>query len=216
VAKHLRYIYLHGFASGPSSRKARFFAERFAGCGLTLETPDLTPPAAEGGFEALTLTHQLATIGALVAEEPCVMIGSSMGGYLTALYAALHPGVQKLVLLAPAFRLARRWHESFGEAKMAAWREAGSLQVHHHATNAPARIGYGLLTDAARYPDFPALTQPTLIFHGLHDPVVPVDYARQFAAQTPGAQLIEYDSGHELTDCLDPMWMALSGFLGLH
>ncbi len=41
-----RFIYLHGFASSPSSRKARFFEERFRELGIGLEVPDL----AEGRF----------------------------------------------------------------------------------------------------------------------------------------------------------------------
>ena len=45
-----RIVYLHGFASGPSSRKARFFAERFAELGIGLEIPDL----AQGDFARLT------------------------------------------------------------------------------------------------------------------------------------------------------------------
>lgn len=36
-----RFIYLHGFASGAQSRKARFFGERMRETGRLLETPDL-------------------------------------------------------------------------------------------------------------------------------------------------------------------------------
>jgi len=49
-----RFVYLHGFASSPSSRKARFFAERFRELGIGLEVPDL----AEGDFRNLTLSAQ--------------------------------------------------------------------------------------------------------------------------------------------------------------
>src|SRR5271169_4437624 len=95
-----RFVYLHGFASSPSSRKARFFAERFRELGIGLEIPDL----AQGNFRNLTLTAQLNLIAQVSRDEPVSLIGSSMGGYLAALYAARHPGnVEKLVLLAPAF-----------------------------------------------------------------------------------------------------------------
>src|SRR5579883_715627 len=98
-----RVIYLHGFASGPSSKKARFFAERIP----HLEVPDL----ARGDFEHLTITGQLEVIRDLAKGEPVHLIGSSLGGYLAALYASRHPEVQKLVLMAPAFEFKSRWEE---------------------------------------------------------------------------------------------------------
>ena len=93
-----RFVYLHGFASGPSSQKARFFRERFAELGIGLEIPDL----AEGRFEQLTISGQLGVMERAIGGDPATLIGSSMGGYLAALYAARHPEVEKLVLLAPA------------------------------------------------------------------------------------------------------------------
>ena len=77
-----RFIYLHGFASGPASKKARFFEERFAELGMGLEVPDL----AEGNFTGLTMSGQLAVVERMAAGEPVSLIGSSMGGYLAALY----------------------------------------------------------------------------------------------------------------------------------
>ncbi len=41
-----------------------------------------------------------------------------MGGYLAALYAALHPEVQSLILMAPAFSFAQTWGKRIGEDAM--------------------------------------------------------------------------------------------------
>ena len=101
-------VYLHGFASGPGSQKAQYFRERFAGCGVDLAIPDL----AGGDFEHLTITRQLQVIEHRVDGRAVALIGSSMGGYLAALYAARHAGVERVVLMAPAFGFARRWPES--------------------------------------------------------------------------------------------------------
>ena len=100
-----RILYLHGFASGPSSSKARYFQERLESAGMPVEVPDL----AAGDFEHLTLTGQLGVIERSAAAGPVSLAGSSMGGYLAALYAARHPEVLRVVLLAPAFDFARRW-----------------------------------------------------------------------------------------------------------
>src|SRR5271154_694422 len=120
-----RILYLHGFASGPASKKARYFSQRLAECGVTLEVPDL----AEGDFENLTVTRQLSVVERVCAKQPVFLMGSSLGGYLAALYAARHPEVEKLVLLAPAFSFVTRWPEGLGESKMEEWKHTGSMQV---------------------------------------------------------------------------------------
>src|SRR5262249_42588742 len=100
-----RILYLHGFASGPSSSKAQFFKRRLEAEGATVEIP-----ALDGGdFENLTITGQLEIIQKTADGGPVSLMGSSMGGYLAAIYAWIHPEVAKLVLLAPAFGFARRW-----------------------------------------------------------------------------------------------------------
>src|SRR4051812_186763 len=105
-----RIIYLHGFASSPASGKARYFAQLLRDAGAAVEIPVLD----EGDFEHLTLSGQLGVIERAAPGEPVSLIGSSMGGYLAALYAERHPEVSRLVLLAPAFRFAYRWQERMG------------------------------------------------------------------------------------------------------
>jgi pimeloyl-ACP methyl ester carboxylesterase len=151
----LTYAYLHGFASGPESSKASFLKKRFRERGIELLVPQLAPD----GLEALTVSGQLAIVGAL---RPDVLIGSSLGGYLAALYAARSPGVQRLVLLAPAFGFPARWPERLGPEKTAAWQRTGFMEVFHYAEGRPARVGWGLIEDAAAFPPEPLFTQRML------------------------------------------------------
>lgn len=204
-----RFIYLHGFASGPSSQKARFFRERFGQLGMGLEVPDL----AEGRFEQLTITGQLAILERIARGEPVSLIGSSMGGYLAALYAARHPEVEKLVLLAPAFSFSSRWPEALGEEKMAEWRRTGLLPVFHYSEGRKTAIGYQLIEDARQYEAFPKLTQPTLIFHGQHDDVVPPGYSVTFSQQHQRTELHLMESDHQLLNVLDDIWIDTEKFL---
>src|SRR5262245_6001995 len=102
-----RIVYLHGFASSPGSKKAQFFRRKFPELGIGLEIPALD----EGNFQGLTISGQLALIERAAAGEPLTLIGSSMGGYLAALYAARHAEVEKLILMAPAFCFLQRWPE---------------------------------------------------------------------------------------------------------
>jgi uncharacterized protein len=204
-----RFIYLHGFASSPGSRKARFFAERFRESGIGLEVPDL----AEDDFRNLTLSAQLNVVARIARDEPATLIGSSMGGYLAALYAARHPEVEKLVLLAPAFSFASRWPETLGQAAMDQWKRTNTLNVFHYGEGREVELGYQLLEDAGQYEAYPEVAQPVLIFQGQHDTVVPPEYAGTFAERHPNARLRLLNSDHELTNVLDEMWMEAEEFL---
>lgn len=205
----MRIIYLHGFASGPNSRKAQFFREHFAARGIRIEIPILD----EGDFEGLTITGQLRLIESLAAGEPVQLIGSSMGGYVASLYAALHPETDRLVLLAPAFYFTERWPQNVGAEKVEAWKRSGSMPVFHYAENGMREIGYQLVEDGARYPGAPDFHQPALIFHGTQDNVVPASYSQEFVTSHPNARLRLLDSGHELTDCLDVIWNESESFV---
>lgn len=195
----MRYIYLHGFASCPQSRKARAFRDALAAENLRLEIPDL----AQDDFEHLTISGQLSVVERLLRGEACRIAGSSMGGYLAALYAASHPEVERLVLLAPAFQFAQRWQKMQGTEAIARWKATGWLEVFHYGDQAMRRVHYRLFEDAAAQPPCPDFAQPTLIFHGIHDDVVPVEFSRAFAAAHPNAHLREMDSDHELLSVMD-------------
>jgi len=205
-----RVLYLHGFASGPSSNKARYFRERLESAGIPVEIPDL----AAGDFEHLTLTSQLSVIERCAAGEAVSIAGSSMGGYLAALYAARHPEVVRVVLLAPAFAFARRWAERLGPQQVDEWRRTGTMDVFHYGENRHRKLSYRLLEDAAQYDPYPDFRQPALIFHGANDDVVPVAFSQHFAATHDNARLEVLNSGHELLDVLDYMGPKVVDFLG--
>ena len=204
-----RILYLHGFASGPASSKARYFRQLLEQAGARVNVPDL----AAGDFEHLTITGQLALIEEIASGDPVDLIGSSLGGYLAALYAARHLEVHRLVLLAPAFGFAQRWPQRVGPAAMADWKRTGAIDVFHYADNRNRKLGYHFLTDAATYPANPDFRQPALIFHGRHDDVVPVAYSEEFGASHPNALLEVVDSGHDLLNALDYMAPRILKFL---
>lgn len=203
-------LYLHGFASGPSSQKAQYFRRRLGELGIQL----LVPALDEGAFPHLTLSRQLRLIEDLCASEkgPPVLIGSSLGGYLAALHAAAHP-VTALVLMAPAVDFAASWRARLGAAAVGAWRDRGTLPVWHYGQEKDLPLGYEFLEDAARHERWPAVRCPTLVLHGRRDEVVPLARVERWVERNPGARLVLYNAGHELTEVLGPLFEEARSFL---
>ena len=202
-------LYLHGLASGPASSKGRFFQDKFRALGVAVELPDLEA----GDFEGLTLTRQLEIVDRCVeASAPEIIIGSSLGGYVAALYAARHRGRARLVLLAPGFGFARRWPERLGKETVRQWRERGWMELYHYDRKEACRLGYQLLEDGQRYEEYPEVTDPALVIHGVRDEVVPVEWSKEFAAGRPNVRLMLVDSDHQMLDVLDNIWEAVEGF----
>jgi uncharacterized protein len=205
-------LYLHGFASGPSSKKARYLSARFAAAGAPLAAPDLTP--GEDGFERSSPSSMLAVATGLLAAAPPphALLGSSLGGYLAAVAASRDPSVERLVLLAPAFRLFERWDGKLVEAEREEWRARGR-EVHHFASGRTRRLGWQFHQDAQGWPAFPEVRVPTLCIAGRRDDTVPLEDVAAFVARTPSARLVEVDDGHELGQSLERVFEEAWAFL---
>ncbi len=205
----LRVLYLHGFASSPGSRKARFFADRLRQIGFSVKIPDL----AGGDFSRLTLSSQLELGAHAAASDPIILIGSSMGGYLAALFAQHHAQVKRLVLLAPAFDFYRLWADTLGPDRLRQWEQSRWLDVFHHAEGRAVPLNYALMEDACHYDPFPGFSQPALLFHGTQDSVVPSNTSVTYSEAHQNVRLLLLNSGHELTDVLELIWASTEAFL---
>lgn len=213
----MRYLYLHGFASGPNSKKGVAFADHFASRGLALERLDLRVPS----FEHLRLSAMIETARAAIgapadsaaSAASAIVIGSSLGGLTAARLAERDPRVRALVLLAPAFQLAERWRETLGP-ELDAWRRTGFREVLDYTTGRPSRVDYGFYEEAAALDTgFPDVTVPTLVLHGTADDVVPIARSRTFAAGRPHVRLIELADNHELVASLPTLLAETDRFL---
>ena len=174
-----------------------------------MEIPDL----AEDNFEALTIAGQLSLAERIGRNEPLILIGSSLGGYLAALYAARHPEVKAVILLAPAFQFYKLWISQMSQEELARWKQEGSVSVFHYGEGRQMPLGYQFIDDARQFEPFPDVRQPTLIFHGSFDSVVPIELSVEFSNSCSNARLIRLTSGHELTDVLDDVWLETEKFL---
>ena len=208
----MHIVYLHGFASSPQSSKAQFFRRKFEERGISIDIPELEA----GSFERLTVSGMLGTVGQIVSGQSCVLMGSSLGGFTAALYAARHPEeVERLVLLAPALQFAKRWKARFGPEELDEWKRQSWKNFYHYGRKRDERLGYSFVEDAMQFEAEPEFPQPALILHGSRNEVVPVEMSRDYTASHANVILKEFASGHELTDVTEELWRETTAFLGI-
>lgn len=218
----MNFLYLHGFASSPQSRKARFFKDKIEQNGWHCLVPDLNVPS----FAALSLSAQIDLGLELINDlnetndNQLVIVGSSMGGLLAALLEQelrqqrSPTKIQAIVLLAPGFGITKRWPQIIGEQGMQSWRETGFRPFFHFAANQELPLHFAFAKELEQYKtDNFEINIPTIVFHGIDDQTVPIEHARQFAQLNPAAALVELDDGHELANSLDLIWLQTCDFL---
>jgi uncharacterized protein len=204
----MNYLYLHGFASSPNSAKAQYIKQNLSQLQISVSIPDLNT----GGFSDLTITRQIQQVAAkLPLDEPVTLIGSSLGGL-----TAAHIAQQNLILLAPAFGFLCHWLPKLGTTGLKLWQSTKYTMVYHYGYQQLLPIHYNFVTDAHQYSVY--LLQrplPTLILHGKHDEVIPIQASRDFAISRPWVKLIELDSNHALDNVTDQVWQEICLFLNL-
>ena len=201
------FIYLHGFASGPGSQKARIFKIHFEKAHLSITIPDLQ----QGDFENMTLTKQISLVQSIIDGKPGVdfaLIGSSMGAYIAGLLAETRKEIKALYLMAPGFNFLNRWMENMGWDKDSLSSTPDLIRVFHYSYNREVNLSTDLFRDAINW-DSLLLTRniPIRIVHGLHDETVNIQESRDFAGPRSWCQLKELDSDHGLLSSID--WIVM-------
>ncbi|QPJ66119.1 MAG: alpha/beta fold hydrolase [Candidatus Nitrohelix vancouverensis] len=209
-----RFLYFHGFASGPGSQKAQVFKRRFEAKGIDLVIPDL-----EGGdFQTLTISRQMKVIKGLLADHPkdsFALIGSSMGGYLAALTAHTSKQVEGMYLMAPGFNFLKRWRSVWEKGDAVNAPRASVLKVFNYRHNKLMSLDSNIFSDAEVWDAMP-LTQtiPTRIVHGIHDDTVPIEESRKFVKLAKDRECVELDDDHSLLKSVDWIVEDCLGFFG--
>jgi pimeloyl-ACP methyl ester carboxylesterase len=212
----MHVYYLHGFASGATSTKARWLGEKLAAYGIELRCPDFNLP----DFSTLTVTRMIEDAQRWMAadgEGPVALFGSSLGALVAYHTAAANARVKRLILLAPALDIAPSLRRGLGVETVHQWRRDGSLEVFHYGYNERRRVNYTLFEDCERYDPFTTPLQiPVLIFQGRRDESVSADMVERFAATRANVELHLLDDDHQLISSLPYIWEKSARFLGLN
>ncbi len=208
----MEYIYLHGFLSGPGSVKGVFLSRKFEELNLRLHRPDLNG----SDFREMTISSQLEIVEHLLhsVHQEVTLIGSSLGGYLSALSASHGETVRNLVLMAPAFDFVERYFHRLTPEQLNNWRTTGTLKLYHYHHKDTRLLSYQMVEDARKYQGIPLTADvPTLIIHGIHDTSVPFKVSVDYLKGHSKTELILLNSDHGLLDKLDDIWRYMKEFL---
>jgi len=214
----VKYAYIHGFASGPTATKGMMLKSSFEKCGLTLVLPDMNRPSFDqmtctASLKELDRVHEQAIMQAGRPVKWC-LVGSSMGSYMAARWAELHPDrVSKLVLLSPAFEPVKVIEGIMPKGKtLKDWRKKG-FWPWPGPDGAPSQVHWSFIDDFDQHSKQPDVQCETLIIHGKHDPIVPLNVAETYAeAHAQYAKLVVLDDDHGLVKSMPDIVKLISEF----
>lgn len=182
-------VFVHGFRSDCNGTKSLALAAQAVVRGYDWLRFDLSGHgSSEGDFRAFRLSTMLADLEAVLAwcGRPVMLVGSSMGGWLSVLAALRHTEqVRALVLIAPAFDFIPLYFESLPAAEREDWRR-DRWRRFASAYGEDYELDYSVLADAAPFgllsrPQ--TLTCPVTIVHGERDEAVPPEVSGRFFSQ---------------------------------
>lgn len=207
----ISYLYLHGFASGITSRKAQFFLSKLRELNQELILVDFN----QDDFSNLTITRQLEQIRNIIKDitNNIVLIGSSMGGLIATLIAQESEKVVKTILLAPAFEMSTRWSEKMSKDDKMQWQQKGEISVYHYEYLKEIPLKYKFFEDLQKY-DTKNFTRQinSLIFHGRRDDVVPIEVSYDYINCNQLATLVVLNDDHSLLRNLDTIWENIKNY----
>lgn len=202
-------VFAHGLGSTRQGEKARALAAECARRDWAFAAFDFRGHGeSDGTMPELRGSHLLADLDTITqfvrarGHETIYLVGSSMGGWAAAWFAALYPQrITACALIAPAFRFLEWQRLSAGQHEQ--WRQTGRLRVTNQWID--LELGAGLAEEAAQYP-FAQLTErfqtSCLVLHGMLDDTVPYQTSLEFIAQCQATDvqlLLLKDGDHRLS-----------------
>ena len=223
--RDLCIVWCHGFGSSRQSAKAQYFARRFPAAGLPVCAFDF-----EGhGDSALDMSQarfsrHIEALGHMLEHlrqegfRRFVLFGSSMGGGVSAWYAARRPDeVAAAIYIAPGFFLEGGVRRRLGPETFARWQGEGRVTLHHELGSYD--LDWQLIEDLRAHDREHLATiyrTPTLIFQGKNDEDVDWQMVLKFVVECPESCIhlhLLKDGDHRLAGRLPLLWSLSKAFL---
>lgn len=184
-------IFVHGYRSTRSGEKSKAFMANAIQQGYSWKSFDLRGHGeSDGLFEEFTLKNALDDLlGVLdsVSEQRVLLVGSSMGGWLSLLAAQRRlPKVKAIMLIAPAINFVQNLFDSLPKQELDSWASAGIREFTDIYSGSTYKLNHQIM-DERNSPALPPtkwpIHCPIKVIHGDQDEVVPLARSRQFVDQ---------------------------------
>ena len=177
-----------------------------------MDIPDMNVPS----FEHITITAMVEKAERrLDADEPTVIWGSSLGGYLAALLASRQPEkVRCIVLMAPAVDFPKMFPERM-RAMCDSWVRGEPVLVRHHAARAELPLAGDLVADCPKWPIRLRISCPILVLAARNDEVIPLDTIEAWTRDQPSAELHVLETDHAMAAVVSQILAYAMPFVGL-
>ena len=201
------YVFLHGLGSVRAGEKSESLFQHARSRGHGSLRFDLRGHGESSGRIGNVAISELVADTQRVLEHtgPAYLVGSSLGGLVSALVAAEQPNsVARLALLAPAFGLLRNLAAFVDASGMMSTNDGPRFEV------APRVLDDALQVDERNLPR--RINVPTIIAHGTADDVIPHQVSEQFFGELASAskQLWLVPNGdHRLNTVATEIWRRL-------
>lgn len=183
-------LYVHGFRSNANGNKAAGLAAHAARRGYSFARFDLSGHGrSDGAFSEFRLSRALEELLAVMnslAPRRLILVGSSMGGWLSVLAAQRAPRqATGLLLLAPGFNFIQDYFGQLPAPLLAAWERQGVSTFCERYSDTEYPLHYDVIADAFPFDVLTApqtLHCPCIIVHGADDEAVSADVSQRFIA----------------------------------
>lgn len=181
-------VFVHGFRSDCNGSKSLALAQHAIACGYSWLRFDLSGHgASDGDFRRFRLSAMLEDLLAVldhVAERKLLLVGSSMGAWLSVLAAERRPQqVRGLVLLAAGFNFIQNALADVSHDEAARWARRGERRFEDRYGGDAYTLEHAVLADAAPFDVLGVpreLACPVVLLHGDQDEVVPAAVSQAF------------------------------------
>lgn len=219
-------IYAHGFGSTRSGEKSAALEAECARRRWAFAAFDFrSHGASDGAMTDLRGSRLIEDIDAITeavttrVAGPVCLVGSSMGGWAAAWFAAREPArIAACVLIAPAFHFLE--FRSLTKAERKEFQRTG--RYHFRNQDVDAEISYGLLAEMENYrlENMAAhFRSPLLIFHGMRDETAPYSDSIDFISRCASdqAELLLFRTGdHRLNQDKEKLALIVCAFFASH
>lgn len=214
-------VLCHGFLSGKDSTTNKTLTRLLNQQGIaTFRFDFFGQGESQGPFEDITTSlavDQAMAACNLVAStgfSPIGLMGSSFGGLVAILTAAMRRDIACLALKCPVVDFAEELRLQFGATEMARWQDTDTIPNIMGGTDR-IRLKYRFYEDSLRqiaYEPAGHIAVPTVIVQGEQDECVPLHQSRQLYEVLKGEKRLELqpDADHQFTQAEDFHRMTLS------